>query len=120
MPPNEPEVWRRKPGGVAQFSDPQTQNGKVGPSPGSKFPIGSVESSQSRLFREATQLKTVGAVARVAGIEHPRFRSQIPHRDVARHRRTRPTVSVAADVPQSALAAAAVARGGVREWAAYR
>ena len=65
-----------------------------------------------RLFREATQLKTVGTVAYVAGIE-------VLHAEVQEHAVNFadggcPTVSGVADIEQCAQRIGAVARGGVR------
>ncbi len=86
-------------------------NASAGRAVRAALPIGRVS---PRLFREATQLKTVATVTHITGIEHPRFRSQIPHRDVARHRCIRPAVPVAADVAQRARSCRAEARGGAR------
>ena len=65
-----------------------------------------------RLFREATQLKTVGPVAYVAGIE-------VLHAEVQEHAVNFadggcPTVSGVADIEQCAQRIGAVARGGAR------
>ncbi len=64
-----------------------------------------------RLFREATQLKTVTAMMRVAGVEILRGKAQ--DHPVSFTHGGRPAVPVAAEAPQRALAVAAVARGGV-------
>ena len=66
--------------------------------------------STSRLFREATQLKTMVAVVHVAGTKVLRRETQKYAMNSANGRR--PTVPVAADAPQRTLVAAAVARGG--------
>ena len=67
-----------------------------------------------RLFREATQLITVSAMARVAGIEVLRIEIQV--HAVEATRGGRPTVTVKTDtlqIPQSPVAASvAEARGG--------
>ena len=62
-----------------------------------------------RLFREATQLKTVGAVARVAGIE-VRHAEMQAHPIAAAHRR-RIAEPAAADAAQPAIGSLAEARG---------
>ncbi len=67
------------------------------------------------LFREATQLKTVGPVRRVAGVE-PRCAEVQVHATVVIARivgRGRPVEPVAADAPQRARISMARARGGV-------
>ena len=64
-----------------------------------------------RLFREATQLKTVAAAARVAGIEARHAEMQV-HPIAAAHRR-RIAEPGAADVAQPATGSLAEARGGV-------
>ncbi len=70
-----------------------------------------------RLFREAAQLKTDGTIVHAAEVEILRGEVQTPHREVARHRRTRPTEPIVADAPCYTLIARAtevtVARGGV-------
>ena len=64
----------------------------------------------SRLFREATQLKTVGAVCRIA-------RSQLDHAEIKISSinftdRRRPAITVASDIAQPARGTLAEARGG--------
>ncbi len=83
---------------------------KAGPSPGSKFPIGSGESSPFRLFREATQLKTVGTVIQIAGNDPGHPKNQV-HPIRAPDRR-RPPVTEVADIVQCPLVPSAIARGG--------
>ena len=63
-----------------------------------------------RLFREATQLKTVGAVVRAAGREPRHVEIQVHAIDTADRRR--PAVTAVADVAQRARGVVAVARGG--------
>ncbi len=63
-----------------------------------------------RLFREATQLKTVGAVCRIA-------RSQLDHAEIKISSidftdRRRPAIAVASDIAQHARGTMAEARGG--------
>ena len=68
-----------------------------------------------RLFREATQLKTVGPVRRVAGTK-PRHVEMQVHATVVVARtvgRGRPDGTLAADVAQRARIPMAIARGGV-------
>ncbi len=77
--------------------------------------IGSRGSSGRRilffcLFREATQLKTVGTVCDVVGIEYCHVEDQAHAMGIADRRG--PTVSGMACAAQGALAVAAVARGG--------
>ena len=64
-----------------------------------------------RLFREATQLKSVGAVVREAGIEGRHVEIQV-HPVAAAHRR-RIAEPVVADGAQRAIGSLAVARGGM-------
>ena len=83
---------------------------KTGPSPGSKSPIGSVESSLFRLFREAAQLKTVGSSTGMAETKACGGGVQIQTADAFGG--GRPDESVVADVCRYAFAAAE-ARGGL-------
>ena len=64
------------------------------------------------LFREAPQLKTVGTVARVAGIERLRMEIQSQAIDADRGRPAEPTVAYDHRYPRSMIA---VARGGTRK-----
>ncbi len=83
---------------------------KAGPSPGSKFPIGSGESSPFRLFREATQLKTEGARMRIARIKsRSRVIYKFGRQSIACGR---PAISAAPDEARSIrVNAVAAARG---------
>ena len=67
-----------------------------------------------RLFREAAQRKTVGPVRREAGVECRHVEAQVQATVVVARivGRGSPAATVVADVPQRALAGAAVARGG--------
>ena len=75
----------------------------------SKTPCGR---ERHRLFREATQLKTVAAIVRVAGVEVLRAENQIHAIGTADRRR--PAATVDADDAQRARIPMAVARGGIR------
>ena len=64
-----------------------------------------------RLFREATQRKTVGTVVWVADVEALRIETQVQTVDVACG--GRPDEPAVADVPQRTLIEGAEARGGL-------
>ena len=65
-----------------------------------------------RLFREATQLKTVGTVAHVAGSEA--LRVEVQEHAASPAKGGRPTEPVVADVVQRARRVVAEARGGAQ------
>ena len=66
--------------------------------------------SSLRLFREATQLITVGTVIRIAGIKPRCTEMQVMAANIVRL--GRPNISVATDKVQGTIGIAAVARGG--------
>ncbi len=94
----------------ARFFEPQGGNSKHRYFISS--PLSVAEVSLPGLFREATQLKTVGTIGcrMWAGIRH--IETHTHPVDAADP--SRPTVTMAADAPQCSFAAAAVARGGGR------
>ena len=71
---------------------------------------GNWECGTPRLFREATQRKTVGVAVRAAGVEVLRIEMQVQTVEVIRGRR--PAEPVVADAEQRAIRVKAVARGG--------
>ncbi len=85
---------------------------KIDGIPGSKSPIGFVESSPARLFREAAQLKTVAAVVRAAGIDVRRVEPQEHAVDAVQIGSGRPAVSAVANIVRRTMKPFAEARGG--------
>ncbi len=96
---------------------PQNQNRETNISPGSKSPIGSVENSLPRLFREATQLNTAATAVCVIGIE--KLHAEIQKYAVKFACCRRPIVTVAADASWYAICMTAVARGGTARYSDF-
>ncbi len=92
----------RPPGGQVP---PGTRNGPPRP-----------QERRPRLFREATQLKTVAAVALASEIEPRHVETQVQAADAARG--GRPAVTEVADATLHAIRMIAVARGSLQKWSA--